>query len=119
MSLSRQRSLEALKQKARRGELFLTVAVGYLKTAHDRIEKNPDRRVQEAIGLVFARFAELQTVRQVLLWMRQRRLTASTLSDLDQTLIMCGSWDFADLSVWRIRARKLLVVGPTVSTTQH
>src|SRR5829696_626375 len=62
LSLFRQRSLEALKQKARRGELFLTVAVGYLKAHHDRIEKDPDRRVQEAIALVFSKFAELQTV---------------------------------------------------------
>ena len=74
LSLFRQRSLEALKQKARRGELFLTVAVGYLKAHHDRIEKDPDRRVQEAIALVFTKFAEVQTVRQVLLWMRQERL---------------------------------------------
>src|ERR1700748_3664370 len=74
LSILRQRSLEALKQKARRGELFLTVAIGYLKIAHDRIEKDPDRRVQEAIALVFSKFAELQTVRQVHLWMRQQRL---------------------------------------------
>src|SRR5439155_3968527 len=53
LSLFRQRSMEALKQKARRGELFLSVPVGYLKTSHDRIEKDPDRRVQEAITLVF------------------------------------------------------------------
>jgi DNA invertase Pin-like site-specific DNA recombinase len=74
LSLFRQRSLEALKQKARRGELFLTVAVGYLKTLDDRIEKDPDRRVQEAIALVFRKFDELQTVRQVHVWMRQKRL---------------------------------------------
>jgi hypothetical protein len=74
LSLFRQRSLEALKQKARRGELFLTVAIGYLKTSHDRIEKDPDRRVQQAIMLAFSKFAELQTVRQVHLWMRQERL---------------------------------------------
>jgi DNA invertase Pin-like site-specific DNA recombinase len=74
LSLFRQRSLEALKQKARRGELFLTVAVGYRKVHHGRIEKDPDRRVQEAIALVFSKFAELQTVRQVHLWMRQERL---------------------------------------------
>src|SRR5512134_222587 len=74
LSLFRQRSLEALKQKARRGELFLTVAIGYVKTSHERIDKDPDRRVQEAIALVFAKFAELQTVRQVHLWMRQQRL---------------------------------------------
>jgi DNA invertase Pin-like site-specific DNA recombinase len=74
LSLFRQRALEALKQKARRGELFLTVAVGYLKTSGDRIEKDADRRVREAIALVFAKFAEMQTVRQVHLWMRQERL---------------------------------------------
>jgi hypothetical protein len=32
VSIFRQRSIEAMKQKARRGELFLTVAVGYVKT---------------------------------------------------------------------------------------
>ena len=47
LSLFRQRSMEALKQKARRGELFLSVPVGYLKTSHDRIEKDPDRREGE------------------------------------------------------------------------
>ena len=80
LSLFRQRSLEALKQKARRGELFLTVAVGYLKAPNDRIEKDPDRRVQEAIALVFSKFDELQTVRQVHLWMRQKRLPLPAVS---------------------------------------
>jgi DNA invertase Pin-like site-specific DNA recombinase len=74
LSLFRQRSLEALKQKARRGELLFTVAVGYVKTLDDRLEKDADRRVQAAIALAFAKFAELQTVRQVHLWMRQQRL---------------------------------------------
>ena len=80
LSLFRQRSLEALKQKARRGELLLTVAVGYLKAPNDRIEKDPDRRVQEAIALVFGKFDELQTVRQVHLWMRQKRLPLPAVS---------------------------------------
>ena len=75
LSLFRQRSLEALKQKARRGELFMTVAIGYLRITHDRIEKDPNRRIQEAIDLVFAKFAELQTVRQVHLWLRQERIS--------------------------------------------
>ena len=74
LSIFRQRSLEALKQKARRGELFMTVAIGYLKVAHDRIEKDPDRRIREVIDLVFAKFTELQTVRQVHLWLRQERI---------------------------------------------
>lgn len=73
-SMFRQRSMEAMKQKARRGELFLTVAVGYEKTDDDRIEKTPDRGVRDAIQLVFSKFAELQTVRQVLVWMRQDQI---------------------------------------------
>jgi len=52
LSMFRQRSQAALKQKARRGALFLGVATGYVKAGRDRIEKDPDRRVQEAIKLV-------------------------------------------------------------------
>jgi DNA invertase Pin-like site-specific DNA recombinase len=70
LSLFRQRSQEALKQKARRGALFLGVAAGYVKTGRDRIEQNPDRRVQDALRLVFAKFSEFQSVRQVHVWLR-------------------------------------------------
>lgn len=70
LSLLRARSMEALKQKARRGELFFTVAVGYVKVGRDRIEQDPDLRVREAIRLVFARFAEMQSIRQVFLSLR-------------------------------------------------
>lgn len=70
LSILRARSLEALKAKARRGELFLTVAVGYVKSRHDRIEMDPDQRVREALALVFKRFSELQSIRQVHLALR-------------------------------------------------
>jgi DNA invertase Pin-like site-specific DNA recombinase len=71
LSLFRQRSQEALKQKARRGALFLGVAAGYVKAGRDRIEKDPDQRVQEAVRLVFRKFAELQSARQVHVWLRE------------------------------------------------
>jgi len=74
VSIFRQRSIEAMKQKARRGELFLTVAVGYVKTGDDRIEMSPDRRVRDAIALVFSKFSELQTVRQVLVFVRREQI---------------------------------------------
>jgi DNA invertase Pin-like site-specific DNA recombinase len=74
LSLLRQRSIEALKSKARRGELFLSVPVGYLRVGRDRIEKDPDLRVQEAISFVFRKFAEFQSIRQVHLWLRQEQI---------------------------------------------
>ena len=70
LSLFRQRSQEALKQKASRGALILGVAAGYVKVGRDRIEKNPDRRAREALQLVFSKFAEFQSVRQVHIWLR-------------------------------------------------
>ena len=70
LSLLRQRSQEALRQMARRGALVLGVAAGYVKVGRDRIEKNPDKRVQQAIQLVFRKFAELQSARQVHIWLR-------------------------------------------------
>jgi excisionase family DNA binding protein len=74
LSILRQRSFEALRQKAHRGELFLNVAVGYVKVLHNRIAMDPNQRVREAIALVFRKFAEFQSMRQVHLWLRQERI---------------------------------------------
>ena len=74
LSTLRQRSLEALRLKASRGELFLSVAVGYVKVGRDRIAKDPDERVGEAIDLVFRKFAEFRSIRQVHLWLRQEEV---------------------------------------------
>jgi DNA invertase Pin-like site-specific DNA recombinase len=80
LSMLRQRSFEALRQKARRGELFMTVAVGYVRVGRDGIEKDPDRRVREAIALVFAKFEEMRSVRQVHLWFRHERVVLPAVS---------------------------------------
>ena len=69
LSILRQRSQEALRQKAARGDLHTSVAVGYVRSVDDRLEMDPDKRVREALSLAFRKFGEFGSVRQVAIWL--------------------------------------------------
>lgn len=68
LDVIRARSLDARMLKAERGEYIIHAPVGFVKTGDDRLEMDPDRRVQGAIRLVFEKFLELGSVRQTYHW---------------------------------------------------
>ena len=70
LTLMRQRGLAARDAKASRGELKFTLPPGYCWSEADRIEIDPDEHVVEAIRLVFLKFREVGSARQVFLWAR-------------------------------------------------
>jgi DNA invertase Pin-like site-specific DNA recombinase len=69
LGVLRTRMLEAARSKARRGELRLSVPFGYIWHRDAGLGLDPDLRLQEVIRLIFARFRELGSARQVLLSM--------------------------------------------------
>ena len=74
LSILRQRSQEALRLKAARGELHTRMAVGYVLSEDQRVEVDPDKRVRETIELIFCKFSEFGSVRQATIWLKEEAI---------------------------------------------
>jgi DNA invertase Pin-like site-specific DNA recombinase len=74
LSLMRQRGIAARDSKAQRGEFRFTLPPGFCWSEAGRIEIDPDEHVADTIRLVFAKFRELGSARQVFLWLRSAEL---------------------------------------------
>jgi excisionase family DNA binding protein len=81
LSLLKERSQAAIQQKAKRGELYLTVPAGYIKTRDNKLKKNPDKRIQEVIDLAFTKFKEYGTIRRVYKWFIDEKIEIAAVSN--------------------------------------
>lgn len=73
LDLLRLRGYEAKQEKARRGEYYARVPIGYRRDG-GTLEKDPDRRIRQAVEIVFDRFFELGSATQLLVWMNNEGL---------------------------------------------
>src|SRR5215218_10383764 len=65
LGILRARMLEAARAKARRGELRISVPIGYVWHRDLGLGFDPDLRIQEAIRQIFQRFRQLGSARSV------------------------------------------------------
>ena len=74
LTLLRQRGLAARDSKAKRGELRFALPPGYCWNELGQMEMDPDERVCESIRMVFRKFSELGSARQVHMWVSQTQV---------------------------------------------
>nr|WP_230461732.1 MULTISPECIES: recombinase family protein [Burkholderia cepacia complex] len=93
LNVLRTRMLDAARAKAQRGELRISVPIGYLWHREVGLGLDPNQRLQEVIRLIFTRFRELGSARQAFLSLRAEQVhfprptDGRTLTHFDWTLI--------------------------------
>lgn len=85
LSILRQRSVEAIRHKAKRGELRFKLPVGLCWGVAGKIELDPDVRVQNALHLLFRKFQEVESARKVLLWFQAQQITIPAVGSREST----------------------------------
>ena len=70
LNILKMRMIAGMEEKARRGKLIRTLPPGYIRDNTGKVVKDPDKRVQDAVNLLFRKFRETRSIRQTFLWFR-------------------------------------------------
>src|SRR5438034_7136990 len=70
----RARMTAGLLNKAARGELALTLPIGLVRDALDRVHKDPNQEIQDRLDLIFATFLRLRSASKVLAFLNTHDL---------------------------------------------
>ena len=74
LKVLKQRLLQGMQEKAKRGELIRVLAPGYVQDSTGKIVKDPNLRVQEVIALIFRKFREIGSIRQTYRWFHDEQI---------------------------------------------
>ncbi len=83
LKVLRMRLLAGIEEKARRGKMLRLLPPGYIKGASGKAVKDPDRRVQEALSMVFNKFNQLWSVRQTFLYFNTQQIELPVNKSID------------------------------------
>jgi hypothetical protein len=71
-----------MEEKAKRGEFKRQIPPGYIWDANGNVVKDPNKRIQDTIELIFRKFREIQSIRQTYLWFHSEGIEVPVLKDI-------------------------------------
>ena len=74
LKVLKQRLLQGMLEKAKRGELIRVLAPGYVQDLTGKMVKDANLRVQEVVELIFRKFREIGSIRQTYRWFHDEQI---------------------------------------------
>lgn len=82
LKILRTRLIAGMEAKAKRGEFKRQVPPGYIWDASEKVVKDPNKRIQDSITLIFKKFREIQSIRQTHLWFHSENIEVPVWKDI-------------------------------------
>ncbi|MCP4044525.1 MAG: recombinase family protein [Gammaproteobacteria bacterium] len=74
LKVLKQRLLQGIQEKSKRGELIRVLPPGYVQDLTGKIVKDSNMRVQDVIELIFRKFWEIGSIRQTYRWFHEEKI---------------------------------------------